>query len=155
VLNAAAASNAATRQSLLALADAILDLVEFDAVNHRPAERHGSMAADAREPGAGFVLGYHTALAHQCGFPASGAAILFRGALSGGRQRLGEGGGASRPKFFKARCPLPQHDLRNELAAARRADLMLDRGDLEGQTVWKRIRRVIVELQAPPTGPMH
>ncbi len=48
-----------------------------------------------------------------------------------------------------------QHGDEAELAAARRADLMLDRGDLEGQTVWKRIRRAIVELQAPPTGPAH
>jgi hypothetical protein len=35
------------------------------------------------------------------------------------------------------------------------SDLVLERGDLEGQTVWKRIRRAIVELQAPPTGPAH
>ena len=48
-----------------------------------------------------------------------------------------------------------QHGDEAEFAAARRADLMLDRGDLEGQTVWKRIRRAIVELQAPPTGPAH
>jgi hypothetical protein len=48
-----------------------------------------------------------------------------------------------------------QHGDDAELAAARRADLMLERGDLEGQTVWKRIRRAIVELQAPPTGPAH
>jgi hypothetical protein len=48
-----------------------------------------------------------------------------------------------------------QHGDDAELAAARRADLMLDRGDLEGQTVWKRIRRAVVELQATPTGPVH
>ena len=48
-----------------------------------------------------------------------------------------------------------QHGDDAELAAARRADLMLERGDLEGQTVWKRIRRAVVELQAPPTGPAH
>jgi hypothetical protein len=62
-----------------------------------------------------------------------------------------------------------QHGDNAELAAAQRADQMhcrpmggsldlrskLDRGDLEGQTVWKRIRRAIVELQAPPTGPAH
>jgi len=48
-----------------------------------------------------------------------------------------------------------QHGDDAELAAARRADLMLERGDLEGQTVWKRIRRAIVELQAPPTVPAH
>jgi hypothetical protein len=42
-----------------------------------------------------------------------------------------------------------------ELEAARRADLMLERADVDGQTVWKRIRRAIVELQAPPAGPPH
>jgi len=50
---------------------------------------------------------------------------------------------------------IQQHGAEAELAAARRADLMLERGDLEGQIVWKRIRRTIVELQAPPTGPAH
>jgi hypothetical protein len=44
-----------------------------------------------------------------------------------------------------------QHGDDAKLAAAWRVDLMLERGDLEGQTVWKRIRRAIVELQAPPT----
>jgi hypothetical protein len=48
-----------------------------------------------------------------------------------------------------------QHGDEAELAAAQRADLMLERGDLEGQTVWKRIRRTVVEFQAPPTGPTH
>ena len=41
-----------------------------------------------------------------------------------------------------------QHGDDAELAAARRADLMLERGDLEGQTAWKQIGRAIVELQA-------
>jgi hypothetical protein len=49
----------------------------------------------------------------------------------------------------------PQHGDDTELAAARRANLMLERGDLEGQTLWNRIRRAIVELQAPPTGTEH
>jgi hypothetical protein len=40
-----------------------------------------------------------------------------------------------------------------ELEAARRADLMLERGDLDGQLIWKRIRRAIIELQAPAKGP--
>jgi len=48
-----------------------------------------------------------------------------------------------------------QHGGEAELAAARRADLMLERGDLEGQTVWKRIRQAIVELRAPPTRQVH
>jgi len=40
-----------------------------------------------------------------------------------------------------------------ELEAGRRADLMLERGDLEGRLVWKRIRRAIIELQAHAKGP--
>jgi hypothetical protein len=39
-----------------------------------------------------------------------------------------------------------------EIEAAKRADLMVERGDLDGQSLWKRIRRAIVELQSPPTG---
>jgi hypothetical protein len=42
-----------------------------------------------------------------------------------------------------------------ELTAARRADEMLDRGEPDGQLVWLRIRRAVVELQARPTGPGH
>ena len=42
-----------------------------------------------------------------------------------------------------------------EIVAAQGADLMLERGDPEGQFVWLRIRRAIAELQAAPTGPMH
>ena len=39
-----------------------------------------------------------------------------------------------------------------ELEAAKRADLMLERGDRDGQSVWSRIRRAIEALQAPPSG---
>ena len=48
-----------------------------------------------------------------------------------------------------------QHGPDAELEAANRADLMLERGDLDGQSLWRRIRRAIVELQAPPVGPLH
>lgn len=48
-----------------------------------------------------------------------------------------------------------QHGDGAQLEACRLADAMLDRGDLVGQTVWLRIRRAIVQLQAPPTGPAH
>lgn len=48
-----------------------------------------------------------------------------------------------------------QHGTEAEIEAARRFDLMLERGDLDGQAVWKRIRRAIGELQAAPTGPAH
>ena len=48
-----------------------------------------------------------------------------------------------------------RHGADAELLAARRADLMLDRGDRDGQLVWTRIGRAIAELQAPPHGPHH
>ena len=48
-----------------------------------------------------------------------------------------------------------QHGDGAEMEAARKADLMLDRGDRDGQLVWRRIRRAIVELQAPRSGPAH
>jgi hypothetical protein len=44
------------------------------------------------------------------------------------------------------------HGANAEIGAARRADLMLERGDRDGQLVWMRIRRAGAELQAPPTG---
>jgi hypothetical protein len=37
----------------------------------------------------------------------------------------------------------------------KRADLMFDRGDIEGQLVWARISRKINELQAPSAGRLH
>jgi hypothetical protein len=39
-----------------------------------------------------------------------------------------------------------------ELAAAQRADLMLDRGHRDEQLVWMRIMRTITALQTLPTG---
>jgi hypothetical protein len=48
-----------------------------------------------------------------------------------------------------------QHGTDAELEAAKRADLMLERGDLDGQSLWRRIRRAIIELQVPPVGPLH
>ncbi|HJU16862.1 MAG TPA: hypothetical protein VJ770_10370 [Stellaceae bacterium] len=47
------------------------------------------------------------------------------------------------------------HGADAELVAARRADLMLDRGDRDEQLVWMRIMRVIAALQAPPKGQPH
>jgi hypothetical protein len=48
-----------------------------------------------------------------------------------------------------------QHGIDAELEAARLADLMLNRANREGELVWIRIRRAIVELQAPQTGLTH
>ena len=42
-----------------------------------------------------------------------------------------------------------------EIEAAKRADQMLERGDLDGHAVWKQIMRAIVALQAPAKGPLH
>jgi hypothetical protein len=42
-----------------------------------------------------------------------------------------------------------------EIVAARRIDALADAGDREGEMVWLRIRRAIVELQAAPSGPVH
>lgn len=36
-----------------------------------------------------------------------------------------------------------------EIQAAQRADLILERGDGDGQNLWMRITRAIVALQAP------
>jgi len=50
-------------------------------------------------------------------------------------------------------CCSRQHGADAELEAAKRADLMTDRGDHEGRAVWMRISRAIATLQAPPAGP--
>ena len=48
-----------------------------------------------------------------------------------------------------------QHGPDAEIEAARKADLMLDRGDRDGELVWLRIKRAIVELQAPRGPAVH
>jgi hypothetical protein len=50
---------------------------------------------------------------------------------------------------------IKQHGEDAEIVAAQRADLILDRGDRDGQLVWLRIGRAIAELQAVPTGWAH
>jgi hypothetical protein len=45
-----------------------------------------------------------------------------------------------------------EHAAEAEIVATRRADEMLERGDGDGQLVWLRIRRAVVELQAMPVG---
>jgi len=45
-----------------------------------------------------------------------------------------------------------KHRADAEIVAARRADEMLERGDRDGQLVWIRISRAIVEFQAVPVG---
>ena len=48
-----------------------------------------------------------------------------------------------------------QHKEDAEIVAARRADEMFERGERDGQLVWLRIKRAIVELQATPAGKPH
>src|SRR6266851_6941076 len=43
-----------------------------------------------------------------------------------------------------------QHGDQAEIEASRLADLMLDRGDCDGELVWLRVRSAIADLQAPP-----
>jgi hypothetical protein len=48
-----------------------------------------------------------------------------------------------------------RHGADAEIEAAKRADQMIERDDLDGNAVWKRIRRAIIALQAPAEGPPH
>jgi hypothetical protein len=45
-----------------------------------------------------------------------------------------------------------EHGNGAEFVAAQRADEMLECGDREGEMVWLRIRRAIVEMQSAPAG---
>jgi hypothetical protein len=48
-----------------------------------------------------------------------------------------------------------KHGADAELEAAKRADLMLDRGDVDARLLWMRIRRAIKDLQALPSGRLN
>jgi len=48
-----------------------------------------------------------------------------------------------------------RHGSDAETEAGWHADQMLERGDLDGTAVWKRIRRAIVALQASAKGPLN
>jgi hypothetical protein len=48
-----------------------------------------------------------------------------------------------------------KHGADAELEAAKRADLMLDRGDDDGRLLWARIRRAIEALQTPRRGRLN
>ncbi len=54
--------------------------------------------------------------------------------------------------YRSASVLVKQHGPDAPLHAAMRADAMLEKGDLDGQAVWKRIIRAVEELQvrAPP-----
>ena len=54
--------------------------------------------------------------------------------------------------YRTANLLIKQHGAEAPVHAAMRADAMLDKGDLDGQAVWKRIIRAVEELQGcePP-----
>lgn len=56
--------------------------------------------------------------------------------------------------YRSAAVLIRQHGDGASLEAARLADTMLDKGDIEGQQVWKRILEAVTELQrtAPEEG---
>ena len=51
-----------------------------------------------------------------------------------------------------AQVLVKQHGADAPIEAAMRADAMLEKGDLEGYAVWKRILRAVEELQKTETG---
>ncbi len=55
--------------------------------------------------------------------------------------------------YRSANVLIRQHGEDAAIEAAMRADAMLEKGDLEGQAVWKRIVRVVEEIQQTELGP--
>ncbi len=49
--------------------------------------------------------------------------------------------------YRTARLLIERHGSEAPVHAAMRADAMLDKGDLDGQVVWKRVLRAVAELQ--------
>jgi hypothetical protein len=74
-------------------------------------------------------------------------ALTIRPSFSSARRQTN-----NRDIWRAANLLIRKHRADAEVVAARRADEMLERGDREGQLVWLRIMRAIVELQALPVG---
>ncbi len=55
--------------------------------------------------------------------------------------------------YRSANILMKQHGKNAPIHAAMRADAMLDKGDLGGYAVWKRILRAVEELQRAEPGP--
>ncbi len=55
--------------------------------------------------------------------------------------------------YRTANLLIKQHGQDAPIEAAMRADVMLEKGDLEGCAVWKRILRAVEELQRAEPGP--
>ena len=63
------------------------------------------------------------------------------------RQRPGESMTSDLDIYRSAQALVKQHGADAPIHAAMRADAMLEKGDLEGCAVWKRILRALEELQ--------
>lgn len=57
--------------------------------------------------------------------------------------------------YRAANLLIDRHGADALIEAARMIDRMLEHGDMEGRTVWRRIRRAIEVLQAPPSPARH
>ncbi len=55
--------------------------------------------------------------------------------------------------YRSAQALVKQHGADAPIHAAMRADALLEKGDLDGGAVWKRILRAVEELQGPEPGP--
>ena len=54
--------------------------------------------------------------------------------------------------YRSAQVLVKQHGLAAPIEAAMRADAMLDKGDLDGYAVWKRVVKAVAELQRAEPG---
>ncbi len=55
-----------------------------------------------------------------------------------------------------AKLLIEQHGVEAPIEAAMRADEMLDKGDLDGQAVWKAILKAVIEMvNKEPEGTVH
>ncbi len=55
--------------------------------------------------------------------------------------------------FRSASLLIKQHGQDAPIQAAMRADAMLDKGDLNGYAVWKRVLKAVEQLQGPEPKP--
>ena len=80
--------------------------------------------------------------------------VLFRGRGDSGRMAKIEAMTSDLDIYRSAQALIKQHGEDAPIHAAMRADAMLEKGDLEGLAVWKRIVKAVEELQgtAPRLG---
>jgi len=58
--------------------------------------------------------------------------------------------------YTAANLLIRQHGVTADIAAAQRIDELVERGDLDGAAVWRRIRRAVKEIaNTEPDGPAN